>query len=67
MICRGAADEQVRRAAILREGPQFGFPRQPRKDVVVKEQPECDVVNVDAYATGCCNVILQDRSEALTR
>jgi hypothetical protein len=61
----GAADEQVSPGryshALVRN---FDLPRPPAKgDVVVKDGIEYDVVNVDAFAYDCCNVILQDRTE----
>jgi hypothetical protein len=63
----GAADEQVSPGRYSHvKIRNSDLPRQPRKgDVVVKEGVEYDVVSVDAYATGCSNAILQDRSEEL--
>jgi hypothetical protein len=65
----GAADEQVspgRYSHALIQNADL--PRQPLKgDVVVKDGVEYDVVTVNAYAYGCCTVILQDRTEEFQR
>ena len=42
------------------------LPRPPSlQDVISSDGVEYDVVRIDAYATGCSTLVLQDRSEAI--
>jgi hypothetical protein len=65
----GAADEQVSPGRYSHATVNNAdLPRQPLKgDAVVKDGIEYDVVNVSAYAYGCCTIKLQDRTENFRR